>query len=201
MTGILSLVSPGHLQILAMRSAMRSLLALFSLILLGTQFHEHGDEDEEQLMMGLALARRGEKQLARSIWMRLAESDSNVAARAAANLGVLLRQLGEHDEAESMTRRALESADGSASGHAAFHYGTWLYEQGRRDESARFLEQATQSPGLAEADREYARLALCVALSELGQPDAARRQWAALNKTLAPSSPYTSYRLARQLLD
>jgi hypothetical protein len=159
MTGILSLVSPGHLQILAMRSAMRSLLALFSLILLGTQFHEHGDEDEEQLMMGLALARRGEKQLARSIWMRLAESDSNVAARAAANLGVLLRQLGEHDE------------------------------------------QATQSPGLAEADREYARLALCVALSELGQPDAARRQWAALNKTLAPSSPYTSYRLARQLLD
>lgn len=102
-------------------------------------------------LVGEALACQGAEQLerARQIYPRLLESQSRQTS-IYNNLGLILQQHGERDEALSCYRRALEVDSRDAASH--YNLGTVLFEQDLLGDAAASFERAIAlEPGSAKA--------------------------------------------------
>lgn len=132
-------------------------------------------------------------------WFRRALDVDRCDPRPAVAIGQLLRQLGQHDEAQTCFEEIVQHTDlglGDASGDAIrpLCVGLALAELGQLPEAIRPLEQAiTIDPDLIEA-----RQTLATVLERLGRISAATLQQAAL-ATLEPAN--ISPRLAQALAE
>lgn len=130
---------------------------------------------EQRLSQAIALHRQGDLAQAAQLYRQILDESPNTAP-ALTNLGSILRQAGQIDEAIALLQRAVALPE--ANEHAAYNLGNALRAAGRHQESVAAFRLATDK----KPDWALAHCNLGVALADTGDQEGAE---AALRQALA----------------
>lgn len=110
--------------------------------------------EEEVMPAGLTAYLRNDLAMAERVWQTVASGSSAYSSEAACNLGILLYEQGDEEEARAAFQQAIDSGHPDQAPKAAYNLGLLLEEQGD-EEGAR----ATYQQAIDSSDSEVAPMA------------------------------------------